>query len=372
MVRSRSAVAAAFLIIAVGMPGARAEGSWSDAGSLAFPRSLHTLTALADGSAVVIGGRGCPPAANLLSASFGVEIFDHATSSWRLGAQPLAPRDRHTVTLLEDGRILMAGGQVTAGICPARLHVPMSRAEVYDPTADAWEPAGAMAISRTGHSSSLLADGRVLIAGGSTAAAMEVWDPADGAWAHGGDLILPRAFHAATRLADGRVLISGGNSGGAAFALSEIVDPATGVSSPAGELLDARSGHQAIAMPDGTVLVVGGRGSEGTTLGSVESYDPVTDMWSGRAPMRTPRAFHTATLLTDGRVLVVGGSTATGAPMSSAEIYDPTSDTWTVVASTVTAHTGHVAALLADDSVLVVAGGYEEIGFTGAAERFVL
>ncbi|WP_458421739.1 kelch repeat-containing protein, partial [Pseudomonas aeruginosa] len=41
---------------------------------------------------------------------------------------------------------------------------PISSAEIYDPSANAWSPTGAMTAARYGHSATLLADGTVLLA----------------------------------------------------------------------------------------------------------------------------------------------------------------------------------------------------------------
>jgi hypothetical protein len=85
------------------------------------------------------------------------------------------PRISHTATLLQDGRLLIAGGRgekVTAS------------AELYEPKTKKFVQTGNMMMARYKHTAGLLADGRVVIAGGSderdwdgTLRTAEIYDP---------------------------------------------------------------------------------------------------------------------------------------------------------------------------------------------------
>src|SRR6266496_2187526 len=89
-----------------------------------------------------------------------------------------------------------------------------------------------MTVERRGHTVTLLADGRVLIVGGENSAGLisqsEIFDPTAGTFSVGGNLSSPRADHSAIKLADGRVLITGGRDSAGALKTTEIFDPATG------------------------------------------------------------------------------------------------------------------------------------------------
>jgi hypothetical protein len=107
-----------------------------------------------------------------------------------------------------------------------------------------WVATGSLNGARSGHTATLLQDGRVLIVGGwnedepGRFDSAEVYDPADGIWRITGRMSVPRSGHTATLLSDGRVLVAGGGSNNPAppevGRTAELYDPATGRwSSPA-------------------------------------------------------------------------------------------------------------------------------------------
>ena len=96
-------------------------------------------------------GAGCtadtaPPAAQALgpSASQGHAVIGGAVL-WTPGMPMGTAREHHTATLLADGRVLVAGGTSNA--------VETKTAEIYDPMAGTWTAAASMVSARTGLSS---------------------------------------------------------------------------------------------------------------------------------------------------------------------------------------------------------------------------
>lgn len=162
----------------------------------------------------------------------------------------------------------------------------------------AWSATGALGTMRTRHTATLLANGKVLVVGGSsvlspccrTVVSAELYDPATGQWSVTGSPGTPRYDHVAVRLSNGKVLIAGGSSDPVHFLNSaEIYDPDTGVWSTAANLPAARGFHGAVLLTDGRVLVTGGIvfGGAGNTT---EVYDQVTNVWSSAGTMNGERS----------------------------------------------------------------------------------
>ena len=80
-------------------------------------------------------------------------------------------------------------------------------------------------------------------------------------WEYTGSLKTARFHHTSTLLPDGRVLVAGGENGRDPLASAELYDPATGTWSDTGSLNSARDSHTATLLPNGMVLVAGGRES---------------------------------------------------------------------------------------------------------------
>ena len=65
------------------------------------------------------------------------------------------------------------------------------------------------------------------------------------AFSETGSLMTARAYHTATLLGDGRVLVAAGSTGSETFVSAELYDPATGTWSETGSLAVARYRHSA-------------------------------------------------------------------------------------------------------------------------------
>ena len=68
-------------------------------------------------------------------------------------------RSGHTATLLADGRVLVTGGSIVHDSAT-------STAEIYDPAAGTWTLVAPDVDGRVGHTATLLDDGTVLVSGG--------------------------------------------------------------------------------------------------------------------------------------------------------------------------------------------------------------
>ena len=354
-------------------------------GILPRPHSVHTATLLQDGRVLVVGGQKLPFADRAQEVGGDVELYDPASGRFTR-ARPLArPRALHTATLLQDGRVLVTGGEYGG------THI-LAEAEIQEPKKGRFTAAGRMTVPRQAHTATLLADGKVLLVGGfggfggfgggepgQYLATAELYDPATGHFAPTGSLGRRRQLHTATPLADGRVLVAGGfgppegSENAEPIAAAELYDPAAGRFVPTGGLGVARFLHQATRLEDGKVLVTGGAGAGFGALAEAELYDPAAGTFRAVGAMGTRRQSHSATLMTGGLVLVTGGATELTAPASAvatAEWYDPRAERFSPAGTLKFPRTRHTATRLATGAVLLL-GGHSAVNALGA-ELFVL
>jgi hypothetical protein len=244
-------------------------------------------------------------------------------------------RASHSSTLLPNGKVLIAGGFAGSG----GEYNPYRTAELYDPNSGTFQSVGEMSIGRSGHTATLLKNGKVLIVGGWTGrydlrGSAEIYDPAANTFTATGNLVIERAGNTATLLADGRVLITGGEDRQEnKIASAEIYDPSTGKFTQTGSMTEARAAHTATALKDGRVLIVGGGSGHYPSQNvhrSAELFEPATGKFSSTGQMTVGRHKHAAILLRSGKVLIIGGSDNRDwhGEYASAEIYDPATKTF--------------------------------------------
>jgi hypothetical protein len=345
---------------AAGMAGAPAGNRAIQLSSLRQgPRLLVPAGAIGVVLVVVLALRSLSPATTgsaSVPASGSIGTF-HATGSMMAG------RQAHGAALLPDGRVLLVGGTGGNG---TQLR---GTAELYDPATGTFSQTGSMVTAGWGQTATVLQDGRVLVTCGSVAEA-EMYDPVTGAFSHVAGFPVPGPSHCtATRLADGRVLLAGGSddASGATLASAELFDPATGAFSPTGSMTTPRAQHVAILLSDGRVLVAGGQSGGVDNLSSAELYDPKTGTFSQTGAMTAQRAALSAALLPDARVLIVSDFEATLAgqmlnPLGllTAEVYEPATGTFTTTGAMTGAIEPFRIASLQNGDVLVV--GSSEAG----------
>jgi hypothetical protein len=199
----------------------------------------------------------------------------------------------YAATALPDGRVLVTGGDAFTFSGANSSWQGISTAWLYDPATLSWSRTGSMLYARVDHAAVSLRDGRVLIVGGvgegehycdsSVERAVEVYDPKTGKFSATGSLLeVPGELGRESTvvvLADGRVLVAGGDTCEGVSTLSqraEIYDPATrrfSYTKPmAGEFVRATG----TLLLDGRVLIAGGSSAHGgaVSICFAELYQP--------------------------------------------------------------------------------------------------
>jgi hypothetical protein len=307
-------------------------------------RVLHVATLLPNGRVLITGGVDASAATNWDDG----EIYDPATNTLSpVGNLMQGPRAAHTATLLNDGRVLICGGNTIFAVQATGNYIQIfqsaqSSTELYDPVTNLFTPGPSMSSARVGHSAVKLPDGRVLIAGGirtgvtigplalpTYAAGGEVFDPATNTFSPTGSLGTPRFIGAMERLPSGNVLYMGGAAG---ILLStttscEYLDLAslTWTTIPQG-LPQGVALAPSATLGDGSIVVVGGStgsAASATAVDQVVRFQESTFTWTTTAPLPLALADETLTQLPDGSFLVAGGADVTSAPQTQAFVWVP-------------------------------------------------
>lgn len=294
---------------------------------------------------------------------------------------------------------------MSEGTVPIR--VPFALVDSFYRTTDLADPetCSGLAVTRFGATATYLpSSGTVLVVGGEDrtsdgtfqfSRAVELYNPADGTFSRVAELpaSLARAFHTATLLADGRVLIAGGESlifdqqnqpireALRTALIIDARDPSDIKVDPNRDVVPMqrkRTGHSAARLADGRVVVAGGRDFTPSSnpqdqlfVAEVEIFDPdkkiflLPDDGTGASTvkMSQPRAGHSGLLLGTGRdVLFSGGYNSTGV-LRSAEVLRFGDNRVQVVTSSITLGVGALfhAASLMDDGRVLYSGGYDSL-----------
>ncbi|MCP3098684.1 hypothetical protein LZ198_07315 [Myxococcus sp. K15C18031901] len=252
-----------------------ASGDWAPGNGLISERLQPLVLSLADGRVLVASGvdeGGYYPRRT--------GTYDDTHAAWATG-YTRSERFRATGVQLLDGRVL-----VTSGIADEVYGAAALGAELYDPVSDTWAFTGAPRRARAAAALARLSDGRVLLIGGTSVrgffsgtavrtSSVELYDPTTGDWRDTGYLNIARSGHTATVLADGRVLVIGGqDADGKVLSSVEWFDPSTEKWTLTAPLSTGRASHVSALLGDGRVFVVGGTSSTGAILASSEEVLP--------------------------------------------------------------------------------------------------
>lgn len=337
-------------------------------GALLGPRAADVVIDLGAGDALLVGAASS-------------EKFRFRTLDAVAGPAPNTPRGLPSAARLNDGRYLFTGGIDALGAA-------LADCEIYDPATDTFTSVASMGQIRAGHAAATLADGRVLVVGGtvnftdlqlaitSVLNSAEIYDPATNTWSNAPNIGGRRLMPALTRLSTGDMLISGGVEVSVIFGIPFAVvstnkaqryDPGTNSWSNAANMPAGRAFHHdnQLTLADGRVLFSGGvlvpsllGAANSAAIADADLYDAVANTWTATS-MAQSRTTQSVTQLANGRVIVCGGAgglLSAATPLDSVESFDPATNTWSAMSPLGGPRATH-AALLLPDGLLVLLGG---------------
>ncbi len=338
----------------------------------------HSATVLANNDVVFYGGRACSGAVcatQTANATTAIQLLYSEKNFANPSGQAAGKRAFHTTTLLPNGDLLVAGGTNGPSI--------LGTAEIFNPTTETFSPiTGTMRYVRDLHTATLLPNGRVLIAGGFTTNSAstgstntsEIYYPDTKVFLETTPMISSRSNHSAILLPSGNIFVAGGFGTGDVISDSAEIYISTKARWEAAATMTAcgaRAIHATVQLKDGRIMLIGGVNANGV-LDTSALYNPTLNTWScGAATMPTPLRSHTATLLFDGRVLVVGGNDGLG-EVNFSSIYDPVLNNWTTTGTQplIQPRFNHTATVLPNGNVLITGGSRKFAGVPTMLETF--
>ena len=358
-------------------------GSWSPTGPMIDGRMQPGQTVLKDGRVLLVGGAAGPDLKILNTA----EIFDPATRRFTEVPATMseARRSIYTIVTMHDGRVLIAGGRNfdnpnTPG---AKVH---DSAEIFDPQTNTFTPTGSMNVARNMFFAVLLDDGRVLIAGGGDSSGgagsmafdtAEIYDPATGTFKLlESKMSVPRQYHNIVKLLDGTVLVVGGSRGpGLKNGNTKVdrFDPVTETFTYVGDT-HAHIGCNACAsvLRDGRVILSGSYDdtvSPAVTSNDADIYDPDTNSFTKITGPAHGQTDILSVRLLDGKVMSPIGLNGKSQVSTATFLFRPDTNDFVFADSLAFQRTPAYPLLLNDGRVIII-GGYTIGKYATIAEIF--
>lgn len=358
-------------------------------------RAFATVLPRTDRKLLLVGGARGTLLAQIARST--TEIYYPALDAFFPGPSLNAPRSLHTATALPNGTWLIAGGV-------NQNNDPQATCEVYDPALDVFTPVATMNSARMGHTATLLANGKVLVTGGiqsmpttptqlepihQTVATTELYDPATDVWTPGPNLATPRAAHAAIVRPDGRVLLAGGISWDTNIILgwvpavrrsTDLYDPVANTMVAGPQMAMARSLTDPLDLGNGRWLLAGGINgitiipwNPGNPTATAEVYDAVANTWTSVGAMATARGNHRGWALGNGQFLLAGGangSVLSPTALSSTEVFSTATNTFAPGPAMNFARAGAAAALTPQGQIQLFGGATTGGSITATTEWY--
>jgi len=321
-----------------------AVNGWTEIASLLAPRTDFAAVAVDSERSLLCGGSD-----GTHRALASCELFDATLVASQTRASMHVARRGLGLVQVHGDMVWAVGGEGEAG--PLR-----ASSEVYNPSLDRWFATGVMATARSGAVAAMVNYNRILVAAGQSAsganASAELFFTGVGRWTPLNTALSNCPAQNSALLANGRLLIAGGRQNCVAPML---YDRASDYWTTTGPLTTLIGMHTLTALPDGRAVALGTIYPNNTVVDKGEIYDPVQDVWTPIADMAQQRGEQfDATLMQNGRVLVSGGYRF--ADIAIAEAYDADFDSWWPAGTMLQGRRLHRGLLLPDGRLLICGG----------------
>ncbi|HVZ41443.1 MAG TPA: kelch repeat-containing protein [Candidatus Kapabacteria bacterium] len=302
---------------------------WQRVPDMPTARSGHTAALMLDGRVMFIGGYN----GNGM-ATTACDVYNPWANSWSTIAPMHIPRETHAAVVLNRYQLMVIGGRM--GNRDLQIWAPTATCEIYDTRTNKWTMAARMNLPRTAFGVAKLPDGRVLVTGGTsdTSAASnwaqpanptcEIYDPVTNSWSYAAPYPSKRNSVVLESLCDNRIISIGGEVDRQSLSDCMFYDAAHDRWEPAAAMAAPRLLAQFVHMPSGDIVATGGwQHLWDTRTNDVECYHTGSNDWHTLPPMIYERGAHTATLMYTGEILVTGGMSTGGTPTSTCERFRP-------------------------------------------------
>jgi hypothetical protein len=187
--------------------------AFSAAGAFTDVRSEHQATRLGDGRVLLAGGASGSTTVTVLASA---SLYNPSTNSWSAANPMLTSRYRYAMVTLNTGDALAIGGIASGSTSTADR-----TAERYEVSSGLWRSSGTLYYSRSHTSAAVHSNGLVLLAGGNgklsagadtPLSSAEVFNLGTTTWSGVYPMSTERLLPRATLLGNGRILVAGGSS----------------------------------------------------------------------------------------------------------------------------------------------------------------
>jgi hypothetical protein len=285
-------------------------------------------------------------------------LWDIATGAFTEAGHPGLEVFCSGHSLLADGRLFVAGGHLDHD------GNGLSTSFAYNPTTNTWTQTAQMNAGRWYPTNTTLGDGNVLTVSGSINGDIgynmmpQVYQVATNTWRDLSNATRHQPLYPMMHVVwNGLVFNSGPNADSSFVNTSGVGALAAGPESS-----HNREYGNAVMYDAGKLALIGGNTHEATSSVELIDLNAPAPSWREGASMAFPRVQQNATILPDGKVLVTGGSSAPGfnefsGAVREAELWDPETDTWTTLAPQANDRLYHSVSVLLPDGRVVSGGG---------------